>query len=205
LLDTERLWTRAETALFRRYRRPFGRAEKAELLGTSWETSGRILERLLDRPGKAEALGRELGELASHELRNGVEPRPGARELVEALAGRRRLGVASNSSRPWVEAVLEAAGLVAPFEVVVTSQEVAEPKPAPDVYLRAAELLGSPASEIVALEDSPPGAAAARAAGMYVIGVPYFADLPLEADLVAASLADDAVAEALGLRPDRPG
>jgi beta-phosphoglucomutase-like phosphatase (HAD superfamily) len=101
--------------------------------------------------------------------------------------------------------VLESAGLAAPFEIVVTSQEVPEPKPAPDVYLRAAELLGSPASEVVALEDSPPGAAAARAAGMYVIGVPYFAELSLEADLVAASLADDAVAIALGLGPDRPG
>jgi beta-phosphoglucomutase-like phosphatase (HAD superfamily) len=99
--------------------------------------------------------------------------------------------------------VLESAGLAEPFEVVVTSEEVAEPKPAPDVYLRAAELLGSPAGEVVALEDSPPGAAAARAAGMYVIGVPYFADLQLEADLVAGSLADEAVRAALGLGPDR--
>ena len=139
-----------------------------------------------------------------HELRDGVEPRPGARELVEALAGRRRLGIASNSPRRWVEAVLESAGLAAPFEVVVTSEEVAEPKPAPDVYLRAAELLGSAAIEVVALEDSPPGAAAARAAGMYVIAVPYFADLPLEADLVAGSLADDSVTEALGLGPNGP-
>jgi HAD superfamily hydrolase (TIGR01509 family) len=202
LLDTERLWTRAETALFTRYGRPFGRAEKAELLGTSWETSGRILERLLDRPGEAEALGHELDELVFHELRDGVEARPGARELVEALAGRRRLGIASNSPHRWVEAVLESAGLAAPFEVVVTSEEVAEPKPAPDVYLRAAELLGSPAGETVALEDSPPGAAAARAAGMYVIGVPYFADLPLEADLIAGSLADEAVKATL-LGPDR--
>jgi HAD superfamily hydrolase (TIGR01509 family) len=132
-----------------------------------------------------------------HELRDGVEPRRGARELVEALAGRRRLGVASNSPRRWVEAVLEAAGLAAPFEAIVTSEDVAEPKPAPDVYLRAAELLGSPAGEVVALEDSPPGAAAARAAGMYVIGVPYFPDLPLEADLVADVLSDPAVRAAL--------
>jgi HAD superfamily hydrolase (TIGR01509 family) len=199
------LWTRAETALFTRHGRPFGRAEKAELLGTSWETSGRILERLLDRPGEAEALGHELDDLVFHELRDGVEARPGARELVEALAGRRRLGVASNSPRRWVGAVLESAGMAAPFEVVVTAEDVAEPKPAPDVYMRAAELLGSPASESVALEDSPPGAAAARAAGMYVIAVPYFADLPLEADLVAGSLADDVVKAALGLGPDRAG
>jgi HAD superfamily hydrolase (TIGR01509 family) len=162
-------------------------------------TSGRILERLLDRPGAADELGRELDRLIAGELRNGVDPRPGACDLVEALAGRRRLGVASNSSRAWVESVLAAAGLAGRFEVVVTAEDVPEPKPAPDVYLRAAELLGSPASETVALEDSPPGAAAARAAGAYVIGVPYFPNLALEADLVAVSLADEAVAAALGL------
>ena len=100
--------------------------------------------------------------------------------------------------------MLESAGLAGRFEVVVTSEDVAEPKPAPDVYLRAAELLGSPATEAVALEDSPPGAAAARAAGMYVIAVPYFPDLPLEADLVADSLASPAIGAAL-LGPHRPG
>jgi beta-phosphoglucomutase-like phosphatase (HAD superfamily) len=95
--------------------------------------------------------------------------------------------------------VLEAAGLADRFDVVVTSEQVAEPKPAPDIYLRAAELLGSPAGETFALEDSPPGAAAARAAGLYVIAVPYFPELPLEADLVAESLEDEAVRAALGL------
>ena len=126
--------------------------------------------------------------------------RPGARELVEALIGRRRLGVASNAGRVWVERVLEAAGFTGVFEVVVTSDDVAAPKPAPDVYLRAAELLGSPAADTIALEDSPPGAAAARAAGAYVVGVPYLPGQALEADLVAESLADETVAAALGLR-----
>jgi HAD superfamily hydrolase (TIGR01509 family) len=199
LLDTEGLWTRAETALFARHGLPFGHAEKAELLGTSTETSGRILERLLARPGDAPQLGRELDELVFHELRDGVEARPGARELVGALVGRRRLGIASNSPRAWVDHVLEAAGLMDRFEVVVTAEDVAAPKPAPDVYLRAAELLGSPAAETIALEDSPPGAAAARAAGAYVIGVPYLTGQALEADLVVESLADEAVAAAFGL------
>jgi HAD superfamily hydrolase (TIGR01509 family) len=204
LLDTERLWTRAEAALFARHGRPFGPAEKGELLGTSTETSGRILERLLDRPGEAEALGRELDELVFHELRDGVAARPGATELVDALTGRRRLGLASNSPRFWVDAVLEAAGLAGRFEAVVTAGDVAAPKPAPDVYLRTAELLGSPPGETIALEDSPPGAAAARAAGAYVIAVPYLPGLRFEADLVVESLADEAVAAALGLssRPD---
>jgi HAD superfamily hydrolase (TIGR01509 family) len=197
LLDTEGCWTRAETTLFRRYGRAFGRDDKAALLGTSLETSGRILERLLDRPGEAEALGRELYDLVFVEIEHGVEPLPGALELVRALDGRRPVGVASNSNRAFVEAVLRGAGLAEAFPVVVTAEDVAQPKPAPDLYLHACELLGSEPSESIALEDSPPGAASARAAGLYVIGVPYFRELELECDLLAPSLADERVAAAL--------
>ena len=162
-------------------------------------TSARILERLLDRPGSGEELARELYDLVSVEIERGVEPRPGALELLASLDGRRPIGLASNSNRAFVEAVLASAGLADAFPVLVTAQEVAEPKPAPDVYLRACELLRSEPSESIALEDSAPGAASARAAGLYVIGVPYFPGLGLECDLAAESLADHSVAVALGL------
>src|SRR5207244_452185 len=97
----------------------------------------RVLRRREQGPltPRAAALGRELDELVADELRDGIDARPGAREVVDALAGRRRLGVASNSTRAWVDAVLAASGLADRFEVVVTAEEVAEPKPAPDVYL----------------------------------------------------------------------
>ena len=86
------------------------------------------------------------------------------------------------------------------FEVVVTADQVAEPKPSPDVYLRACELLGAAPSRSIGLEDSPTGVAAARAAGMFVIGIPSFPGVLLdEADLVGKSLADLSVRAALGL------
>ncbi|HEX5798687.1 MAG TPA: HAD-IA family hydrolase, partial [Gaiellaceae bacterium] len=93
-----------------------------------------------------------------------------------------------------------AAGVAELFEVVVTADEVAEPKPSPDVYLRACELLGASPAAAIGLEDSPTGVAAARAAGLYVIGVPSFPGVLLdEADLVAASLEHEAVRRALGV------
>jgi beta-phosphoglucomutase-like phosphatase (HAD superfamily) len=81
------------------------------------------------------------------------------------------LAVASSSVRPRLDLTLEAADLRRYFDVTVAGDEVAAGKPAPDVYLRAAELLGARPRNCVAVEDSGPGAAAALAAGMRVIGV----------------------------------
>ncbi|HSD79360.1 MAG TPA: HAD-IA family hydrolase, partial [Solirubrobacteraceae bacterium] len=87
------------------------------------------------------------------------------------------------------------------FDVTVAGDEVANPKPAPDGYLAAAAALGAEPAACVALEDSPPGVAAAKAAGMLVVGVPSFPGVALDgADLVAGSLREPAVLAAVGLR-----
>lgn len=198
LLDTEEAWTSAERTLFERYGKEFGREEKRLLLGTSFETGGRILERLLARPGRALELSAELLVLVSERLLAGAEPLPGARELVGALRGR-PIAVASNSPHAFVAAALEAAGLADAFGVVVTADQVPEAKPAPDTYLEACRRLGARPAGSVALEDSPTGVAAARAAGLYVVGVPSLEGVVLDADLVVPSLEDEAVRRAVGL------
>jgi HAD superfamily hydrolase (TIGR01509 family) len=109
------------------------------------------------------------------------------------------LAVASNSPRVLVDLALASSGLADAFAAVVCGDEVEDLKPAPDIYLEAALRLGARPEETVALEDSPTGVAAARAAGMYVVGVPSVAGVALEADLVTDSLADAAVRRALGL------
>ena len=83
--------------------------------------------------------------------------------------------------------------------MIVTGEEVARPKPAPDAYVAAAVALGAAPAECAVLEDSPTGLAAGRAAGALTIGVPSFPGVTLEADVVAASLEDPAVWLALGL------
>jgi HAD superfamily hydrolase (TIGR01509 family) len=202
LVDTETLWTRAETELFRRHGLPFSLDDKRALLGTGWLAGGRVLERLLDRPGEAEELAETLLELVTEEVERGVEPMPGALELVSELRRRDgvRVAVASNSPRGFVEAVLARGGFdPAAFEASVTGDELEHPKPAPDVYLEACARLDVDPSAAVALEDSPLGVASARAAGLFVIGVPSLPGIELEADLVAPSLDDPRVREAVGL------
>ena len=100
----------------------------------------------------------------------GLEPMAGAHGLFDAVEERGvALAVASQSSRRWVEATLEAIGLRERVPLIVTSADVAQGKPAPDIYLHVtAQLAVAPASAI-AIEDSAHGIAAAAAAGMVVV------------------------------------
>jgi HAD superfamily hydrolase (TIGR01509 family) len=202
LLDTEDAWTRAETALFARYGSTFATEHKRELIGTSPATSAAKLEVMLDMPGRGADLMDELHDLVMEETLAGAPPRPGALELLEAVrAAGKPVGVASNSAREFVERVLSGAGLLdGHFDVVVTADDVENPKPAPDLYLAACAALGAEPGRSAALEDSATGVAAARAAGMFVVAVPYFPDLPINgASLTVESLADPRVAQALGV------
>jgi HAD superfamily hydrolase (TIGR01509 family) len=200
LLDSEAAWTRAETRLFARYGKTYGIEEKRLLIGGSLEETAGALERLLDRPGNSDHLLHELQDLAAEEFAGPVEPMPGALRLVGELHDLGRpMAVASNSERRLVDLALKGSGLAHAFDAVVAGDEVPNPKPAPDLYLEACRRLGTSPQEAVAVEDSPRGAAAARAAGLYVIGIPYLPDLPVEADLVGTSLEDPAVRAGLGL------
>lgn len=110
--------------------------------------------------------------------------------------------VASNSDRWRLEVVLGAAGIRHRFEISVAGDEVQLPKPAPDIYLRVAEVLSVQPRECVVIEDSPTGITAARAAGMKVVAVRrgHFPDDRLaEAELVVDSLADSTLLSPLGL------
>jgi HAD superfamily hydrolase (TIGR01509 family) len=202
LLDTESVWTRAEQDMFAARGTEFSPADKRDLVGTSAEIAGGILERRLGEPGRAAELIEELNALVVAELEHGVEAMLGARELLEALKGRGTpIGLVSNSPLVFVQRSLEIVGFHQIFDVVLSAHEVAAPKPAPDPYLEACRRLEvEPGPNVVALEDSPTGVAAARAAGLTVIGVPSIDGVALEeAHHVAESLADEVVARHLVL------
>jgi HAD superfamily hydrolase (TIGR01509 family) len=201
-LDTEHTWTRAESALYARYGTEFTLDHKREMLGTSGEKSALMMERHLGQRGRGDELRVELRELVHAELDGtGVEPMPGAVELIEALRGSGTpIGLATNSGREFATRALRAAGIYDHFDAVVSAEDVARPKPAPDVYLAAAAAVGAAAEDCVALEDSETGVTAAKAAGMTVIGVPSFPGIDLDAaDLVVESLREAAVWDLLGL------
>ncbi len=114
----------------------------------------------------AEMMGRFLARVGDLALK------PGCLELLEAAGGRLPLAVASSSPRRLIEAVLARFDFASRFEAVVSGEEVASPKPAPDIFLRAAAMLAVAPAACAVFEDSLAGATAGRAAGMFVIAVP---------------------------------
>ena len=112
---------------------------------------------------------------------------------IESLRRRgHRMAVASQSPLARVQLSLQVAGLAGQFgEHIYVSSMVARPKPAPDVYLLAARMLGAAPADCVVIEDSPAGAAAARAAGMRAIGYapgPTFAAMQASGAVVIRSM-----------------
>jgi beta-phosphoglucomutase len=94
----------------------------------------------------------------------------GIAEWLERVEGA-PLALATNAERANIDFTLDGTGLRRYFDVIVDGSEVARPKPAPDVYLRAAALLRIAPQNCIVFEDSPVGVAAAAAAGMRVVGV----------------------------------
>ena len=135
------------------------------------------------------------------EMSAGLGLLPGVAELLqEAAAERVPLAVASSSSRRWVEGWLERLAVRHYFSAVLTADDVRQTKPAPDLFLAAADRLGHLPPSCLVLEDSPNGIRAAHAAGCPVVAVPgaVARQLPIPtATLQIASLADVTLA---GLR-----
>jgi HAD superfamily hydrolase (TIGR01509 family) len=197
ILDTETCTYEATAEIF---------ADHGEMLDLSWWHSiigtahhrhwSEILSERLGRPVDREGLVAQREERRLKVLR-ALPPCAGVVDLLDdAVARGIPTGVASSSALDWVAGHLERLGLRGRFTALVTRDDVdddaARTKPAPDLFLVAAERLGVDPSRCVVFEDSPNGVAAARAAGMAVVAVPGPMTSGLDlgaADLVVPSLA----------------
>jgi len=93
-------------------------------------------------------------------------------DFAKSLRGKMPIAVASGGSRYVVEKTLKLLNCSDWFDEVVTADDVSNGKPSPDIFLRAAELLGVAPEKCLVIEDAPPGVIAAQAAGMQVVAVP---------------------------------
>lgn len=173
LLDSEPLHLRATQAALgergasytERDNRAFFGATDAELFG--------VLRILFDLPVPAATLVAAKRDRLVALIRTEARPLPGVPAVPRQLrtAGL-PLALASSSPRPVVDVVLETLGLEGLFQAVVSGDDVARGKPAPDAFLLAARRLGVPAERCLVVEDSRNGVLAAKAAGMTVAAVP---------------------------------
>jgi sugar-phosphatase len=212
LIDTEPAWRVAEAAVFASLGIGLSEAELVSSTGipisdlvATWRRTHAPHARgthLSDR----DVAGQITDRVAAHVLSEG-QPMPGVTEAV-ALFERLglRLAIASSSPRRLIDTVCERLGL-GRIEVRCSALDEASGKPAPDVYLTAARGLRADPASCLAVEDSPHGIAAAKAAGMRCLAVPdplLAADPRFrDADLVLSSLArlDGRALSLLGVRP----
>jgi HAD superfamily hydrolase (TIGR01509 family) len=156
------------------------------------ETMRRRLGLELSREAIEQAI---VDEMIARYAREGAPVIDDAVTTVRRLADRWPLGLASSSHRRVIDAALRGMGLTDVFAAVVSSDEVEQGKPAPDVFLETAHRLRVPPSDVVVVEDSLNGLKAAAAAGMTTVLVPNRAVPPTPgsedvADLVLGRLAD---------------
>ncbi|AZQ33410.1 HAD family hydrolase [Streptomyces cyaneochromogenes] len=175
LVDTERLWWEAVEHVAGR---ALTEADEADVLGRPVEYTAAWLAAATG--ARADALADELHREFADRVRAGIVPRPGALDLLDALA---REGVptalVTASPRAVADTVLAALGGASRFAVSVTADDTEHTKPAPDPYLAACRALGVDPSGCVAVEDTETGVASAEAAGCTVLAVPSLA--PIEA------------------------
>lgn len=128
------------------------------------------------------------------ELVNALDLMAGVRDyLAEARRLGLRIGIASSSTRGWVCGHLERLAVSEGWDAIVCREDVHEAKPSPELYQKVVDLLGVDPHEAIALEDSPNGVAAAKAAGLRCVAVPnpLTAELDLrQADMRMSSLAE---------------
>ncbi|HZE47910.1 MAG TPA: HAD family phosphatase [Jatrophihabitantaceae bacterium] len=200
LLDSEKVWDVALDDLAHYLGGELSDAARRRMVGSSLARSIAIMHHDLGIDADPESSGAYLTDRTAELFRTSLVWKPGARELLVAVhdAGL-PAALVTSTHRRLTEIALDTIGRQY-FAATVCGDEVPHPKPAPDPYLRAAELLDVRAADCVAIEDSPLGIAAAESAGCAVLAVP--SEVPLEpapGRTVVPSLVDITVADLAAL------
>ena len=194
LADTNEAWAEAERQAFSRVGVTVtaeGQRETAAM--TTSEVADYWFRRQPWSGREKRQLEGDVVALVQEELSLNCRAMPGAVEAVAFCADRGWvLGVATNCPRRVCKSALVALGIYDSLNAVVTSEDVPSGKPAPDVYLRCAELLNAHPRNCLVFEDTPSGALAAKRAGALVVGVPSMVsqaeEMKILADLCLPSL-----------------
>jgi len=210
VFDFDGLILDTETLVFEAWRREYahhGETLEIELwterIGTDGSTFDPLVQ-LRARVGDFDEAALHARRRAYREARlEALQPLPGVETaLDDARTAGIPIALASSSPADWVLGNLERVGLLEAFDSIATGDEVPAAKPAPDVYVLATSRLGVPPEESLALEDSPNGVRAAKAAGLRCLAVPGPMTRSLafhEADAVADSLAERPLCEWLNV------
>lgn len=195
IVDSEQVWDDVRERYTHESGGTYTATATRDMMGMSSPEWSRYMAEALGVPGTPEEINAAVVERMLE--RYGEQPPllPGAVDAVRLIAARWPVAIASSSNPELIERVVTRAGLEQSIRIVVSSQQVARGKPAPDVYLEAARRLDVEPARCAAVEDSENGIRSAKAAGMRVLAIPnrHFpppADVVALADVVLASVAE---------------
>jgi HAD superfamily hydrolase (TIGR01509 family) len=194
LLDSEAAWDAAREDYTRESGGTWNDSAQRDMMGMSSTEWSRYMHEELGVPAEPEQISSDVVERMLAGYRERLPLIDGAVGAVERMAERYgTLGLASSANRPLIDLALRESGLDRYFGATVSSEEVERGKPAPDVYLEAAQRLQVDPAEAAAVEDSYNGILSAHNAGMHVIAIPNAAfppgdDALSKADQVLASI-----------------
>lgn len=195
LVDSEDLWAEVEQRVVVDLGFAWDPAVRPALHGQGSRKAAAALSHFLGARVTAEQIETRTADYIEEVFARGVPVTAGTREVLAALHGRVPLAVATNSTARLAEHALVGNDLDRWFDAVVTADDVSAAKPAPDPYLLACERLGARPRRSVAIEDSLPGMASAKGAGLWLIAC-------VDRDAVADD-ADARIGALTELEPDR--
>jgi len=184
LIDSEGVWERVRERYVREAGGTYTPQATRDIMGMSAAEWSRYIRTRLGVARPEARINADVVAAVAAVYRAHLPLVPGAREAVRRVRARVPVAIASSSNRELIDLFVELADLAGAFAVTVSADEVARGKPAPDVYLRAAALLGLAAERCGAVEDSGNGIRAAHAAGAFVVAIPT-RDFPPAPDALA--------------------
>jgi len=196
LADSEPWWNEIDAKLLAEYGVTYRGEFHRNVLGVSYRLACEFYQKTFGLSASVEELMRRRGEIATEFFANRIDLFPSVKPVLKELRQMNlRLAVATSSLTASARPFLARHELTGFFDVVVTGEEVERGKPAPDIYLSAAEKLGVPADACLVVEDALSGVAAAKAAKMRVAAIPdtRFVDpreYAKQADYVLGSLSE---------------
>lgn len=174
MFNTEEVFHQAGNELLRKRGHELTRELLSRMMGRRAKESFALLIAELQLMETVEDLLAESDEIFHALLETELAPMPGVFELLDELETRGLpKGVATSSSRPYLERILKRFNLLSRFHFTLTAEDVTHGKPHPEIYQTAAERLEMSPEELVVFEDSETGSKAAAAAGAYVVAVPH--------------------------------
>jgi HAD superfamily hydrolase (TIGR01509 family) len=195
LIESEQVWNAAREELVRERGGTWEERATTDMMGMSSKEWSSYMHDRLGVPMTPAEINDDVVHRVAAVYTEHLPLLPHAVETVRELGERWLLGVASSSNRPIIELVLDRMGVRDRFTAVVSSEEVANGKPAPDVYLAVARELGVHPAACAAIEDSTNGIKAAVAAGMRTIAVPNRQFRPDDNVLASAAVVVSSLAE----------